>query len=232
MPTQPAMARRTCVICTWRRHCIRGLMDDDPSDSGPSADECDSDSPAILAGLHTDPGPTWTSVINTSLLSHCSTPTPRGGRLWVRIPLRIPESNRQLDGSGNYWHFEGRMYSSNECVVAYHNCRVESLVTSTEVWGNWVGRGILLDGRLRYGYNSHAKNVGVNVYADGGLETFKREEPGWVQLEVECNSTTRLQSGRAHRYCIKGISGEVCRKARLCALWVLTEELPLIIRYG
>ena len=225
------MAGRKCVICSWLRHRIRPLHER-LCDGEPPLDECDSESLAILALLHTNPGPTWTAIIDTGVLSHCSTPVPRGGILWVRIPLRMPEAHRQLESGNNQWNFEGRTYSSDEWVLAYHNCHVESLVRSTDCWGNELGRGILIDGRLRYGYSSHKRNIGVNVYADGGLETFKPQWPGWVQLEVECNSTTKLQSGRGHRYCVKGASGELCMKVRLCTLWVLVYELPPIIQYG
>ena len=73
---------------------------------------------------------------------------------------------------------------------------------------------------------------GAHLYADGGLETFKPHFPGWAQLEVECNSTTKLQTGRDGRYCVKGTGGELCMKVRLRALWVLINELPDLVKYG
>ena len=48
--------------------------------------------------------------------------------------------------------------------------------------------------------------MGVNVYADGGLETFEGGQ-GWVQLEVACQKTTRC-----------ALCG-VPRKYTMCLLW-------------
>ena len=85
--------------------------------------------------------------------------------------------------------------------------------------------GILRQLRLAYGRCGHGGNVGVNVYADGGLETFEGVQ-GWVQLEVLCQKTTRLVRGRRHRYCICGPNDELCLYVALKALWVPMDELP------
>ena len=129
------------------------------------------------------------------MLSHCSTPTTRDGRLWVCIPLRMPEQHSWLEQAHCYWDYEGKTYSCKERAVAYHHCHIHSLVSSTNCWGTWLGRGILVDGRLRYGYCFHHKQKGLHLYAAGGLETFEPRYPGWVQLEAECNSTTKLKTG-------------------------------------
>ena len=161
MQSTLAMAGRKCVICEWRRHRIGGQSEPQPCDGEAPLDECDSESLAIRRLLHTYPGPTWTAIIDTGMLSHCSTPMPRNSSLWVCIPLRMPEQHRWLERANSYWDFEGRTFSSNDCVVAYHSCLIQSSVASTNCWGIWVGRGILVDGRLRYGYCSPTKKSEV-----------------------------------------------------------------------
>ena len=69
---------------------------------------------------------------------------------------------------------------------------------------------------------------GVNVYSDGGLETFAGFT-GWVQLEVHCTNTTILKGGRPNRYCLKGPSGQTCFKAAIVALWVPLDEIPSMV---
>ena len=88
--------------------------------------------------------------------------------------------------------------------------------------------GILRDGRLRYGNGTHQGDSGVNIYSDGGLETFGGSK-GWVQLEVRCTNTKKLKGGRVNRYCVKGRPGEVCHKVAIVALWILYEEVPPMI---
>ena len=78
------------------------------------------------------------------------------------------------------------------------------------------------------GYCTHNGLSGVNVYSDGGLDTFAGSE-GWVQLEVLCTNTTRIPSGRKKRYCVRGPCGEVCHKAAIVALWVLFDEIPSMV---
>ena len=136
--------------------------------------------------------------------------------------MRCPtETERGYEG---YW-FEGQWHEPGQTVVAYHNTRLTSLVSSTEVCGEHIGNGILNDGRLMYGVCTHLRNSGVNVYADGGLETFG-DSTGWCQLEVDCSQTKRLQGGRGARYCIRGEGGTLCRKVALRALWVPFAEIP------
>ena len=102
----------------------------------------------------------------------------------------------------------------------------DSLVRGTRSYDDkFTGNGILVDGRLHYGCCSHQGNSGVNVYSDGGLETFHGSK-GWVQLEVRCTNTTKLQGGRTNRYCVNGDRGEVCRKVAIVALWIIVDELP------
>ena len=98
--------------------------------------------------------------------------------------------------------------------MAYHNTQLANLIAPN---CNGHGNGILRDRRLRYGVLTHLKNQGVNVYADGGLETFEGFV-GRVQLEVRVCSTTKLNGGRSGRYCINGKPGEVCRKAVIEAM--------------
>ena len=121
--------------------------------------------------------------------------------------------------------FEGTWYSRFESVKAYHNTELKHLVRGTD---EGIGTGILNDQRLRYGICSHGENIGVNVYADGGLETFNGYK-GWIQLEVMCTGTTRLKGGRAHRYCVKGKPNEICKRVSILALWVPLDELPSMI---
>ena len=70
--------------------------------------------------------------------------------------------------------------------------------------------------------------MGVNVYADGGVETFEGSE-GWVQIEVWYTNTTKLKGGRAHRFCVNRPSGHVCKKVVLVALWVPCDEVPSLV---
>ena len=109
-----------------------------------------------------------------------------------------------------------------------HNTKLESLVTATETWQGKLGNGILVEGRLRYGCCSHENNIGVNVYSDGGLETFDGSM-GWVQLEVLVVNTVKLKGGRCNRYCVCGPQKEVCHKAAIVALWVPLQEVPPIV---
>ena len=121
--------------------------------------------------------------------------------------------------------YEGKRYSRFEPVKAYHNTKLKHLVRGTD---EGIGIGILNDQRLRYGICSHCENIGVNVYADGGLETFNGYK-GWVQLELKCIGTTRLKGGRARRYCVKGKTSEICKRVSIVALWVPRDELPSMI---
>ena len=105
----------------------------------------------------------------------------------------------------------------------------DSLVRGTRSYDDkFTGNGILVDGRLHYGCCSHQGNSGVNVYSDGGLETFHGSK-GWVQLEVRCTNTTKLTGGRDKRYCVKGTAGAQCLKAALVALWVPMDEVPSMV---
>ena len=131
----PPMTRLRCVICSWRRSRIGGEHTYQVSADEAPLDECDSESLAIRRSLHTYPGPTWTAIIDTGMLSHCNTPTTRNGRLWVCIPLRMPEQHSWLEHAHCYWDYEGKTYSCKERVVAYHNCHIHSLVSSTNCWG-------------------------------------------------------------------------------------------------
>ena len=144
------------------------------------------------------------------------------------MPLRCPDLVQQSDST---YQYEGVHKSPHEGVIGFHNTKLESLVQSTCDLGYniSVGTGILLEGRLRYGYNTHASKSGVNVYSDGGLETF-HGHTGWVQLEVKCTNTSKLSSGRRSRYCVRGPPGETCYKVALVALWVPYEEVPPMVR--
>ena len=195
-------------------------------------DECDSSWPPILRALHQLPDHTWVDIIESNTLSKCSVPMHRDGstRLWVRIPLRIPHVDLCLESDTDFW-FEGLTVAADHYVVAFHNTKVQHLV-SRPTWP-WVSPqspnyGILLQRRLAYGRCGHEGNVGVNVYADGGLETFEGAQ-GWVQLEVLCQKTTRLRGGRSGRYCICGPSDQICKYAALEALWVPKDELPNMV---
>ena len=212
-----------CAICAWRRALIP--KEAHATDAPPWT--CDSACPKILRGLHEKPSPLWRAIIATDRLSSPEGPIRRDDdRKWVRIPLRC-ESDVQC--SDIDYQYEGFSQSPHQTVIAFHNTRLESLVEATPSWtGVANGSGILVDGRLRYGTCTHEGNSGVNVYSDGGLETFG-SCTGWVQLEVSCTNTTKLKGGRGHRYCIRGPGGEVCRKAALVALWVLWDETPSLV---
>ena len=95
--------------------------------------------------------------------------------------------------------------------------------------GCTIGKSILVEGRLRYGICTHETNSGVNVYADGGLETFSGFKK-WVQLEVYCTNTKKLQGGRDHRYCVNGPFNNVCTKVVIVALWVPSDQVPWIVK--
>ena len=162
---------------------------------------CDSASPTILKGLHLKPNKVWMDIISTARLCSPSRPVVREGRTWLSIPLRL-ETDVQC--SNCHYFYDGCWKDSHESVIGYHNTRLESLVTATPLWtGMQIGSGILVDGRLRYGCCTHNGCSGVNVYSDGGCETFA-DSKRWVQLEVRCSNTTKLQGGRANRYCIRG----------------------------
>ena len=216
---------RPCRMCGWRRALIWSETEPDETDA--PAGYCDSSWPAILEALHTYPGAMWFAIIGTNTLCPPGIPTNRAGssRRWVRIPLRMGPSGNELAPSACHFRFEGQWYEPTDSVVAYHNTMLAHLIGPS---CSGHGNGILHDRRLRYGVLTHLNNMGVNVYADGGLETFEGFV-GWVQLEVRVCNTTKLTGGRSGRYCINGPSGEVCRKAVIEAMWVPTDELPRMV---
>ena len=213
---------RRCEICEWRRRHIFSVDEDDTV--APSW-ACDSSNPAILRGLHQWPSEVWINILQTNRL--CSpTRVSRRGRIWVAIPLRCEQEVQCSDG---HYKYEGEWRSPYETVIGFHNTRLESLVLPTygpNVVAN--GNGILRDGRLRYGCQTHDHNSGVNVYADGGLETFDTRRD-WVQLEVRCTNTKRLRGGRKRRYCVRGPYGDICRKVALVTLWIPIDEVPSMV---
>ena len=113
-------------------------------------------------------------------------PVRRDGQLWLSIPLRCETS---VQCSDSHYFYDGWQKDPQETVVGFHNTRLESLVEATPTWtGTPNGNGILVDGRLRYGCCTHNGCSGVNVYSDGGLETFDGSK-GWVQLSIASPKT-------------------------------------------
>ena len=222
-----AAAYPHCPMCEWRRSRIPDLDPRSGPDTAPPW-TCDSEHPAVLKGLHTCPDPLWVEIINTNTLcSPSAIQTRSDGRPWIRIPLRCAQD---MDVSDSDYVWEGKNCRYHEKVIAFHNTKLTSLVRSTEYPREWqvsIGSGILNEGRLRYGPQTHKGKHGVNVYADGGVYTFT--EPGWVSLEVLCCNTSKLQGGADHRYCVRGQTGQVCRKVALQALWILYSEVPSMI---
>ena len=212
---------RKCPICAWRRQYIP--QDDEATDAPKWT--CDSDDPAILRGLHQKPSQVWIDIINTNRLCSPELPVKRGERWWVKIPLRC---ELQVQDSDGHYVYDGVWKDPHQTVRGYHNTKLESLVTATETWKGKLGNGILVEGRLRYGCCSHENHIGVNVYSDGGLETFDGSM-GWVQLEVLVVNTVKLKGGRCNRYCVCGPQKEVCHKAALVALWIPLQEVPPIV---
>ena len=213
-----------CTLCAWRRQCIHGSGD--RSDAPHCA--CDSACPTVLRGLHTVPSQVWLDIIGTKRLCLPNTPTVREGRSWLSIPLRCDLDVQDADC---YYLYDDVWKAPQETVIGYHNTTLESLVRGTPCRYTTItnGNGILVDGRLRYGSCTHQGNSGVNVYSDGGLETFNGFT-GWVQLEVRCTNTTHLKGkGRHKRYCVRGPSGQTCFKAAIVALWVPLEEVPPMV---
>ena len=150
------------------------------------------------------------------------------GHQWGRLPVEMPhEAFRVTPCEAGSYVYEGEWHGECDIVIGYRNTRVEHLVCGANTWKPEVlGQGILREQRFRYGCCSHNSNAGVNVYADGGLETF--DGSGWVQLEVLCHSTTCLRGWRAKRCCANGPAGTICRKVAMRALWVPLDEVPSI----
>ena len=179
--------------------------------------------------MHRRPSATWETIIETGTLSPPPPPIVRtDGKDWVRIPLRVGPECRTMEYGGNHWVYDGIHHNPGARCVGYHNTRLENLINPATTWNGQIGHGILKDGRLFYGVCTHQGNSGVNVYSDGGLETFHGAE-GWVQLEVEVCDVTRLHGGRINRYCVKGDAFAPCEKVVLTALWVPMREVPSIV---
>ena len=213
-----------CPFCSWRRRRIYDV--DLPLDYC----YCDSSHPAILQVFHSQPSDQWIDIINTDTLGIPEKPVerPKSSKMWVRIPLRTSEANQVMHWKDDGYKYESMWYEHNEAVVGFHNTPLAALTTPTVDWtGVEHGTGILKDQRLMYGKCEHNGLHGVNVYADGGCETFVGS--GWVSLEVRCSGTTRLRGRREGRYCVCGPSAETCMNAVLLALWVPFEELPPLV---
>jgi len=178
--------------------------------------------PTFAQDVRADRKEIWMQIISTLRLCSPGRQVFREGRAWLTFPLRC-DTNVQC--SDCYYSYNGKGKNPCECVIGYHNTRLESLTNATPSWSGDIGSGILVDGRLRYGSCTHNGCSGVNIYSDGGYETFAGSQ-GWVQLELRCSNTTKLQGGRQHRYCIRGPKGEICYKASLFALWIPYGEVP------
>ena len=181
--------------------------------------------------LHTYPGETWKAIVETGTLCPATGPHVRDdGKQWARIQLRISPDCRTMHYGGNHWVYDGvNHYPGGDRCVGYHNTKLENLIQPFTPWtGRPIGNGILKDGRICFGVCTHQGNSGVNVYSDGGLETFDGSTD-WVQLEVEVCDTTSLRGGRASRYCVRGPAYETCDKVVLKALWVPFHKLPGIV---
>ena len=125
--------------------------------------------------------------------------------------------------------YGGATHSPGDRCVGYHNTKLENLIQPFTPWTQTsIGNGILKDGRLCFGVCTHHGNSGVNVYSDGGYETFQGSVD-WVQLEAEVCDTTRLRDGRINRYCVRGPAYEICDKVVLKALWIPFDQLPGIV---
>ena len=212
---------RYCPICAWRRGLIVGEVDATDAPEG----ACDSEVPHILEYLHAKPSQVWIAIISTNRLCSPRPPVVREGRKWVCIPLRC---DRHVEWSNNDYMYKGCHFAKHETVIGFHNTLLGSLVSATPTWNGPIGNGILVDGRFVYGNCSHNRNNGVNIYSDGGLETFD-ERLGWVQLEVICTNTRKLRGGRENRYCINGPAGKPCFKVAIMNLWVLEDQFPPIV---
>ena len=224
-PTLLPERKPFCSVCAWRRHRIRSLDDE-------WGEWCDSDDPVVLQGLHAFPGFTWQAIIDTGTLSRPSIQRRHDGKEWARLPLRIRLENQYMAEPDCHWVYCGIAQRPGATVLGFHNTPLNSLVEPTIAWnGEGIGNGILVDERLRFGICTHAGCSGVNVYSDGGLQTFDSlNTPGWVQLEVACCNTTKLKGGGCDtRYCIRGPGFVTCEKAVLKALWVPLVELPSLV---
>ena len=189
---------------------------------------CLSCDPSILWALHTWPGQTWVDIIDTGRLRAMTRHLRSDGREWGRFQLGVASEHQcHADEFSGGYCFEGHSLAPTDFVAAFHNTRLESLVSGTAL--HWpehclLGNGILRDQRLLYGSCTHNRCSGVNIYADPALETFAGSV-GWVQLEVWVRFTTKLRGGRSSRYCVRGPVGEWCKHAL-----VPLEEIPLILQ--
>ena len=212
-----------CPCCAWRRHFIR--QDKESTDAPPWT--CDSLAPHILHPLHQHPDQLWIDIISTRRL--CSPVRVfRKDRWWLSFPLRFDNRVQAVQCSDNAYKYEGIDKGPCEDVIGFRNTTLKSLVRGTHIsWWGTIGEGILVESRLRYGVCTHDGNSGVNVYSDGGLDTFKGHT-GWVSLQVKCTNTKKLNGGADNRYCINGPKNDICYKAVLMNLLVPEEEVPLM----
>ena len=176
-------------------------------------------------------------IIATDTLGLPERPVRRatGIRPFVRIPLRIDKQHQQIqyvpdDKYQGDYVYEGRSMSRFETVTVFHGTRLSSLVHSTRDWqGEDLGRGILHQQRLVYGSCTHGNKSGCNFHTDGSW-TFDGSS-GWVQLECDVTSTSKLKGGAEGRYCVRGPRNEICLKAILRALWVPYDEIPAMVYF-
>ena len=90
------------------------------------------------------------------------------------------------------------------------------------------GQGILRDGALRYGFQTHGSAAGVNYYGCNP-ETCAAGD-GWCLLRLTVASGVRLKGGAKCRHCIKGPAGFQCEYAAVESVMVLMEDAPLFLR--
>jgi len=225
-----------CAICCWRKEHIEPAKDEDDTWVRCCHAFEEFSNPVrsrILELEHAQPPPLWIEIITTKKLCSPHVSFDEVGKRWLEIPLRnmvtdlaVPNIHFTVQ-HGPYLSPRNADYSPGDHVVGmYHATKLESLVRPTATCRG--SQGILRDGALHYGMQTHGGAAGVNYYSCNP-ETCTAGD-GWCLLRLTVASGVRLKGGAKCRHCIKGPEGFQCKYAAVESVMVLMEDAPTFLQ--